>query len=77
MKLIFTSTGTGDECVGEDDTFGECSLNLIDNMVSHFGAECLNASLFKALSEIEQKKVVSHFDFSCPEDAFSLFLEDK
>ena len=77
MKIILQPAEEYFSTVGEGKTFGAAARNLIEKVISDYSIESLDDGiLFKALGELKEHGEYKHFDFSTPEDAFELTMED-
>lgn len=75
MKIILTPIEDEHNGVtGEGKEFCHAAKSLIDEMICSYGIEALSGpALFEGLTKLaEGETEFSHWDMSCPEDAFRL-----
>ena len=80
MKIIFSpNEAENDMVTGNGPTFAHCVHDLINALVFSYGEECLSSTaIFEGLALLSKgdETEFRHWDFSVPEEAFTMKVVD-
>ncbi len=77
MKITLQPSEEYFAVVGTGKTFGAAAKELIDNLIHEYAVESLDDGLiFEALGNLQEEKVIKHFDVGTPEQSFEMTLEE-